>query len=40
MLPGDRHRGLLQCGRYLLASLTGNYEGCMRFIVVFVEAGA
>ncbi len=26
MLPGPRHRGSLQCGRYFLALLTGNKE--------------
>ncbi len=37
MFPGPRHRGSLPCGRYLLAPLTGNKEGCKCLIELRVK---
>ncbi len=37
MLPGQRHRGSLPCGRYLLAPLNGNKEGSKCLMVLRVK---
>ncbi len=37
MLSAPRHRSSLSCGRYLLASLTGNKEGSKGIMVLRVK---